>query len=87
MEGREDRGRWTLVAVCATTFMLLVDITIVNVARRINVDPELALRQTTQRFVRRIEEAGRLAAVRGEEWTELDLEAQDRYYEQAKKGS
>src|SRR5947199_9864594 len=24
--------RWTLVAVCATTFMLLVDITIVNVA-------------------------------------------------------
>jgi uncharacterized protein YabN with tetrapyrrole methylase and pyrophosphatase domain len=58
--------------------------TIVNVARRVNVDPELALRQTTQRFVRRIEEAGRLAAVRGEEWTELDLEAQDRYYEQAK---
>ena len=58
--------------------------TIVNVARRVNVDPELALRQTTQRFVRRIEEAGRLAAERGEEWTELDLEAQDRYYEQAK---
>ena len=29
---RADRGRWTLVAVCATTFMLLVDITIVNVA-------------------------------------------------------
>jgi EmrB/QacA subfamily drug resistance transporter len=27
-----ERGRWTLVAVCATTFMLLVDITIVNVA-------------------------------------------------------
>src|SRR5262249_13576961 len=25
-------NRWTLVAVCATTFMLLVDITIVNVA-------------------------------------------------------
>src|SRR5207302_1818882 len=27
-----ERSRWTLVAVCATTFMLLVDITIVNVA-------------------------------------------------------
>jgi MFS family permease len=26
------RSRWTLIAVCATTFMLLVDITIVNVA-------------------------------------------------------
>jgi MazG family protein len=58
--------------------------TIVNVARRVNVDPELALRQTTQGFVRRIEEARRLAAERGEEWTALDLEAQDRYYEQAK---
>src|SRR5881275_224762 len=30
--GGVERGRWTLVAVCATTFMLLVDITIVNVA-------------------------------------------------------
>jgi uncharacterized protein YabN with tetrapyrrole methylase and pyrophosphatase domain len=58
--------------------------TIVNVARRVNVDPELALRQTAQRFVRRIEEAERLAAERGEEWTTLGLEAQDRYYEQAK---
>src|SRR5437763_11323937 len=32
VEGPRERGRWTLVAVCATTFMLLVDITIVNVA-------------------------------------------------------
>src|SRR5436190_11988496 len=31
LSGGPDR-RWTLVAVCATTFMLLVDITIVNVA-------------------------------------------------------
>jgi MazG family protein len=58
--------------------------TIVNVARRVNVDPELALRQTTQRFVRRVEEAQRLAAERGEEWAALDLETQDRYYDQAK---
>src|SRR5262245_41638662 len=32
MEGAAESRRWTLVAVCATTFMLLVDITIVNVA-------------------------------------------------------
>jgi EmrB/QacA subfamily drug resistance transporter len=32
VRGHVDSGRWTLVAVCATTFMLLVDITIVNVA-------------------------------------------------------
>ena len=61
--------------------------TVVNLARRVNVDPELALRRTTQRFVGRIEEARRLAAERGEEWTALDLDAQDRYYEQAKAGS
>src|SRR3954463_13957502 len=33
VEGVAGRGRWTLVAVCATTFMLLVDLTIVNVAQ------------------------------------------------------
>jgi EmrB/QacA subfamily drug resistance transporter len=32
VEGVSRSRRWTLVAVCATTFMLLVDITIVNVA-------------------------------------------------------
>jgi EmrB/QacA subfamily drug resistance transporter len=32
VEGVSASSRWTLVAVCATTFMLLVDITIVNVA-------------------------------------------------------
>jgi uncharacterized protein YabN with tetrapyrrole methylase and pyrophosphatase domain len=61
--------------------------TIVNLARRVNVDPELALRRTTQRFVSRVEEAQRLAAKRGEDWTALDLEAQDSYYEQAKAGA
>jgi EmrB/QacA subfamily drug resistance transporter len=32
MEGDAPARRWTLVAVCVTTFMLLLDITIVNVA-------------------------------------------------------
>ena len=27
-----ETRRWTLIAVCVTTFMLLLDITIVNVA-------------------------------------------------------
>src|SRR5438034_10821000 len=31
LSGGPDK-RWTLIAVCVTTFMLLVDITIVNVA-------------------------------------------------------
>jgi MazG family protein len=58
--------------------------TLVNLARRVNVDPELALRQTTVRFVERVEEAQRLAAERGEEWAGLDLDAQDAYYDEAK---
>src|SRR5579862_9253114 len=61
--------------------------TVVNLARRVNVDPELALRQTTARFVGRIEEAERLAGENGEDWTALELDAQDRYYEQAKRSS
>ena len=56
----------------------------VNVARRLNVDPELALRGATRRFVERVERAETLAEQRGERWTELALERQDRYYDEAK---
>jgi MazG family protein len=58
--------------------------TVVNLARRLNVDPELALRATNRRFVERVERAAELAADGGEEWRALDLDAQDRYYERAK---
>ena len=56
----------------------------VNAARRLNVDPELALRRTAHRFVERVELAQALAAANGEDWRELDLAGQDRYYERAK---
>jgi XTP/dITP diphosphohydrolase/tetrapyrrole methylase family protein/MazG family protein/ATP diphosphatase len=58
--------------------------TVVNVARRLNVDPELALRATTGRFVARVERAVQLAAAAGEDWARLDLDAQDAWYERAK---
>jgi XTP/dITP diphosphohydrolase/tetrapyrrole methylase family protein/MazG family protein/ATP diphosphatase len=58
--------------------------TVVNVARRLNVDPELALRQASRKFVARVERAGELAEQRGDDWTALDLAGQDRYYDQAK---
>jgi MazG family protein len=58
--------------------------TVVNLARRLNVDPELALRATTRRFVERVERAAELANGGGEDWRALDLESQDRYYERAK---
>jgi nucleoside triphosphate diphosphatase len=56
----------------------------VNAARKLGVDPELALRATTRRFVARVEEAERIASRRGALWTELSLEAQERDYQQAK---
>jgi MazG family protein len=58
--------------------------TVVNLARILNVDPELALRQTTAKFVSRVERAAELAAERGEDWRELELEEQERYYDEAK---
>jgi MazG family protein len=56
----------------------------VNVARRLNVDPELALRAMSDRFVARVERAERLAGDEGKRWTELGLEEQDRYFDRAK---
>ena len=58
--------------------------TVVNVARRLNVDPELALRATTQRFTTRVELAAELAGAAGDDWRALELDAQDAYYERAK---
>jgi MazG family protein len=56
----------------------------VNVARRLNVDPELALRAASGRFVSRIQQAEELAAGEGKRWTELELDEQDRYFDLAK---
>src|ERR1043166_5919481 len=46
----------------------------VNVARRLNVDPELALRSISDRFVERVEQAERLASEEGKRFAELELE-------------
>jgi nucleoside triphosphate diphosphatase len=56
----------------------------VNVARRLNVDPELALRQMSERFVARVERAERMAADAGSDFGRLPLEEQDRYFDLAK---
>jgi len=56
----------------------------VNVARRLNVDPELALRAMTRRFVERVERAERYAAEEGRSFADLELSEQDRYFDRAK---
>jgi XTP/dITP diphosphohydrolase/tetrapyrrole methylase family protein/MazG family protein/ATP diphosphatase len=56
----------------------------VNVARRLNVDPELALRATSDRFVARVERAEEFAAADGHPFRSLPLDDQDRYFDLAK---
>jgi nucleoside triphosphate diphosphatase len=56
----------------------------VNVARRLNVDPELALRTTAKRFAARVERAEELAAADGRVFAELSLEEKDRLFDAAK---
>jgi MazG family protein len=56
----------------------------VNVARRLNVDPELELRAAAKRFRSRVEAAVVLAAADGKDWAALPLDEQDAYYDNAK---
>ena len=56
----------------------------VNVSRRLNVDPELALRAMSDRFMSRVGRAEELAEADGKRWTELELDEQDRYFDLAK---
>jgi MazG family protein len=56
----------------------------VNVARKLKVDPELALRSASDRFRGRVEAAEALAAAEGHAWDGLDPEAQLTYYARAR---
>jgi len=56
----------------------------VNLARRLNVDPELELRAAIRRFQERVEQAERLAGAEGMNWSELGLAEQDRFFDAAK---
>jgi MazG family protein len=56
----------------------------VNVARKLDVDPELELRRAAERFRRRVDLAGELARANGEDWATLPLERQDEYFDRAK---
>jgi MazG family protein len=56
----------------------------VNVARKLDVDPELELRRASERFRARIEAAEVLARENGEDWSALTLERQDHYFDLAK---
>jgi nucleoside triphosphate diphosphatase len=56
----------------------------VNVARKLKVDPELALRAAADRFRGRVQGAADLAAEDGAAWQDLGPEAQLAYYARAR---
>jgi nucleoside triphosphate diphosphatase len=56
----------------------------VNVARKLRVDPELALRAAAERFRDRVQGAADLAATDGSAWQDLDPADQLAYYARAR---
>jgi nucleoside triphosphate diphosphatase len=57
---------------------------VVNLARKLKVDPELALRGSALRFRERVEGAARIAESHGLVFEELALDEQESYYQHAK---
>lgn len=55
-----------------------------NLARRLNVDPEVALRSANAKFERRFRAMEALAADQGDVFAELDLEAQEALWQTVK---
>lgn len=58
---------------------------VVNLARKLRVDPELALRGSAVRFRERVEGAARAAGADGLVFEEMELEEQEEYYRRAKR--
>ncbi|HAE28159.1 MULTISPECIES: nucleoside triphosphate pyrophosphohydrolase [Hyphomonas] len=56
-----------------------------NLARRLNIDPEVALRQANAKFERRFRAMESLAADRGKDFASLDLDAQESLWKAVKK--
>ena len=56
----------------------------INVARKLKVDPELALRAASERFQGRVGAAAELAERDGHAWEELDPDSQLGYYARAR---
>ena len=57
-----------------------------NLARKLDVDAEAALRAANAKFERRFRGMEFLAAQRGEVFADLNLEAQERLWQEVKRG-
>ena len=59
---------------------------VVNLARKLHVDPSAALKQANDKFTRRFDEVKRLAKARGMQMGRASLEELDGLWEEAKAG-
>lgn len=73
----------------AERFRALGDVlfAVVNSARKLDVDPELAIRAAAGRFRDRVQAGVDLAAGEGQEWSRLDGDVQLSYYARAQLGA
>ncbi len=82
---RDQVGELQEAATQEERFQALGDLlfAVVNAARTLKVDPELALRAASGRFRERVTVAGELAASEGGSWDDLPPEEQLAYYARA----
>ncbi|MBE0428778.1 MAG: nucleoside triphosphate pyrophosphohydrolase [Thermoleophilia bacterium] len=85
-EPREDDGAGNRRGPDTAAYHEMGDMlfAVVNLARKLRVNPELALRSATRRFRHRVERAAELAAAAGEDFSRLPLDRKEEYYQQAK---
>lgn len=83
---RDELGELEAAASQEERFHELGDVlfAVVNVARKLNVDPELALRAAADRFRGRVEAGSELAASEGHSWNDLGPDEQLAYYARAR---
>ena len=60
--------------------------TVVNVARKMGVDPEMALRGTCAKFIRRFGHMEQVAAERGDDLAEMGIDEMETLWQHAKQG-
>jgi len=82
---RDQIDRLEAAGTQEESFAALGDLlfSVVNAARKLKVDPELALRSASGRFRERVTAAGELAASEGGSWDDLPPEQQLAYYARA----
>jgi MazG family protein len=87
-EVREAAAQHALIGAAAQVFEEVGDLLFAaaNLARKLDVDAEAALRSANAKFERRFRSMEALAAQRGELFANLKLDAQERLWQEVKRG-